>query len=257
MNSISRYSLFSLTLVLLTALHGCAHPISITPKMEGFNNAAVGAAKIEARVGLYIPPDMVNIEVTTPGGGGDNVRYFPYKDIDSAYFRMLIGTYEGVSRLSSASDQDEMRRLKIDYIITPELVTNSGSTGFFTWPPTSFTVDLSTKIRSVAGFLIANPRAVGHGQVSGFSEFGGDFGLAGRRAMDDAILKMQRLLLDPGIYRSATSPSLTEKVEGANRRGEAKGDFAAKLSKLKDLLEKGLITQSEYESKRREVISGM
>ena len=35
------------------------------------------------------------------------------------------------------------------------------------------------------------------------------------------------------------------------------GDITNKLSKLKDLYERGLITQEEYEQKRKEILSNL
>ncbi|OGB21699.1 MAG: hypothetical protein A3E23_05515 [Burkholderiales bacterium RIFCSPHIGHO2_12_FULL_65_48] len=61
-------------------LTGCAHPIDVTPNTSGLDASAGAMAhpKISAKAAYYIASDLTKLEVTTPGGGGDNVRYYPY-----------------------------------------------------------------------------------------------------------------------------------------------------------------------------------
>lgn len=240
-------SIFYLVATIL--LGGCAHPISISPNVASLDSKAGAPSKVKANVGYYLPPELLNLEVITPGGGGDKVRYFPYKDLDSAYMRILINVFAGVNRLNSANNANEISSGNINYVISPVLVTNSDSTGFFTWPPTNFTIDLTSNIREPSGNPIASPRVVGNGQVLSFSDFKGDFGLSGRIAMEDALLKMQRSLLD--ISYSNTSMSAERSTSGTQA---AKEDIALKLKGLKELFDKGHITQSEYQSKRSQLI---
>lgn len=217
--------------------------------MPNLDSKASTPSKVKANVGYFMPPELLNLEVTTPGGGGDKVRYFPYKDLDSAYMRILMSVFVGVNRLNSANNATEIANGNINYVISPVLVTNSDSTGFFTWPPTNFTIDLTSNIREPSGKPIASPRVVGNGQVLSFSDFKGDFGLSGRIAMEDALLKMQRSLLDI----SYPSAGMIAERNTSGTQG-AKEDTALKLNGLKELFDKGLITQSEYESKRSQLI---
>jgi hypothetical protein len=64
-----------------------------------------------------------------------------------------------------------------------------------TWPPTYFGIDLVCTVHDADGTLIDTKRVVGKGNAE-FSEFKSDFGLTGKRAMEDALLQMQKLLLD-------------------------------------------------------------
>ena len=239
----------TLCLLAVVLLVGCAHPISISPNVPRLDSKAGTPSKVKANVGYYMPPELLSLEVTTPGGGGDKVRYFPYKDLDSAYMRILMSVFEGVNRLNSANNAAELSSASINYVVSPILVTNSDSTGVFTWPPTSFTIDLTSNIREPSGQPVASPRVVGSGQVLSFSEFKGDFGLSGRIAMEDALLKMQRALLD--VSYASTGIGLDPSKTGAQ---SGKEDTALKLNRLKELFDKGLITQSEYESRKSQLI---
>lgn len=220
--------------LMVITLFGCAHSIEISPDIAKIDREAGSPSKIKAKVGFYIPVDVSNIEITSPGGGGDNVRYFPYKDIETAYLRMLTNVFDNAIKLKSAGQQNELLKEEIKYVLEPILVTNSGSTGFFTWPPTNFTVDLTTNIRDAFGKIVANPRVIGNGQVHFILDMHGDYGLAGRRAMEDALLKMQRALLEID-YNNVSS----------------------RLEKLKDLFDKGLVTLEEYEHKRKEILDSL
>ncbi len=62
-------------------LFGCAHPITMNPDLAAVTVPA-GAKPIAKKVGYHIPEALRSVEVTTPGGGGDKVRYFPYRDIE-------------------------------------------------------------------------------------------------------------------------------------------------------------------------------
>jgi len=237
--------------IIVISLVGCAHPIVVSPNTSKIEREMGAPPKTKANVGYFIPAEASNLEVTTPGGGGDNVRYFPYRDLDAAYQRMLLNVFENVTKLKSAADNNELTKDGIKYVLAPDVITHSGSTGFFTWPPTNFTVDLTSKIRDGSGKMIGNPRVVGNGQAE-FSEFKGDYGLAGRRAMEDALIKMQRALLEikfENVDTSVTPPN-TEPVQ---QKDQASG----RLEKLKDLSDRGLITKEEYERKRKEILDSL
>lgn len=238
--------------LLIACLAGCAHPVVITPNVGKISLEAGQSNKIKANVGLFIPPEVMRLEVTTPGGGGDSVRYFPYRDMDSAYLHILINVFDGVTRLNASADSNELLRRGIKYIITPDLITNSGSTGLFTWPPTNFTVDLTTNIRDVSGKIVGSPRVVGNGHVAGFSDFNGDFGLAGRLAMEDALTKMQRALRETRYNGDAPVGA----AQNVTVRPSA-DQVSDKLLKLKESFENGLITKDDYDKKRKETVDSM
>jgi hypothetical protein len=221
-------------ILIVIALAGCAHPIVVAPNTAKIEREAGTPPRIKANAGFFIPAEASSLEVTTPGGGGDNVRYFPYRDLEMGYQKMLFNVFENVTKLKSEADSNELSKDGIKYVLAPDVITSSGSTGFFTWPPTNFTVDLTSKVREASGKMIASPRVVGHGQAE-FSEFKSDFGLAGKRAMEDALLKMQKALLEIKFENSAISVG-----PASDGPMPQKDQTSGRLEKLKDLSDRGL-----------------
>ena len=133
---------FGLLVVLLLA--GCAHPIIIRPDSSSILREPASPEKIATKVGYYIPDDAMGLEVTTPGGGGDSVRYYPYRDLEEGYQLMLNNVYEGVSKVSPNADGKRLAAEGIEFILKPRILTTSSSSSMATWPPTNFSVDLTT-----------------------------------------------------------------------------------------------------------------
>jgi hypothetical protein len=65
----------------------CAHRISITPPLHQLD--ATEISRIEKSVGYYISPDDLEKQVITPAGGGDKVKYLPYKESEPALKTIL------------------------------------------------------------------------------------------------------------------------------------------------------------------------
>ena len=234
--------------VLLVA--GCAHPIDVAPNLAELDRSSITTPRIPANVGYYIPLTASSTEITTPGGGGDNIRYFPYRDIEVGFQRILSNVFASAVRLASVNDPSDVSRNGIEYVIIPDLVTTSGGSGFFTWPPTSFTVDLTSNIRDKEGKMITSLRVVGTGSAE-TSERLSEHGIAGRRAMEDALLKMQASLLESNFVNAKAE------VRGAQPQGRGGGSTASRLAEIKELRDKGLISQEEYESKRRAILESL
>lgn len=244
--------------ILLTALlTGCAHPIDVTPETTTLSTDASGISnpKVPAKVAYFIAPDLTALEVTTPGGGGDNVRYFPYKAIEPGFQKILTNVFGSAIKLDTAPTADELARRGITYLVVPTVVTTSGSTAFFTWPPTNFSVDLSSQIRSQDGMVVATPRVVGIG-VASTSERLGNHGIAGKRAMADALNKMQTALLEAKLTPSVPQPpSQRPTVANSTAKNEkATASIEERLSRLKSLFEQKLLTKDEYEKKRQALV---
>jgi hypothetical protein len=176
-------------------LVGCAHPLQITPNIAKIERPADAKPKIKANAGFYVNAALRNEEKITPGGGGDKVQTTPYRDLEIGFYKMLTNVFENVSTLDNARDHDAITKKQIRYVISPTVAPNSSSSSMLTWPPTFFSIDLTCEILDADGKLIDTKRVVGKGQAE-FSEFKNDFALAGRLAMEDALLQMQRLLLD-------------------------------------------------------------
>jgi hypothetical protein len=243
-----------LCVVVLTSIFGCAHPISVVPKGDAIVRSVESQEKLKKKVGFYISAEALNLEVTTPGGGGDNVRYFPYRDMEAGYQKMLTNVFDDVVRVAKVDDLSEFQRGGLSYVFIPEMVTSSGSTGFFTWPPTNFTVDLTSKIRDVAGKLVSSPRVIGVGSFpDGAIAMKGNFGITGQLAMQDALLKTQAALFE--ALSASRAPSIVN-APFANSRSIGLS-AESRLLQLKDLLDKKLIDTSEYEKKKTEILNSL
>lgn len=184
-------SLFSVIAV-TASLIGCAHPLVISPDLAKIERAPA-AQPIKKNVGYYIPDELRELEVTTPGGGGDKVSYKPYRDLEVGLFKMLGNVFENVHKLKGTTDTAAIKSNGITYVITPKLLTNSSSPSAFTWPPTKFTVDLTCNIADESGNLVASRTVQGEGKAE-FEEFKSNFSLSAIRASEDALKKMQILL---------------------------------------------------------------
>lgn len=196
----------ALAAVAAALLVGCAHPISINPDTSRLTVGQDPKQRIEAKAAYQVSDADLALEVTTPGGGGDAVRYFAYRDMDSGLEQMLETVFTHVSRNNSALRAPA----GTDYIIAPVIVTNSGSDGLFTWPPSNFTVDLTLTIRRPSGEIIASPRVVGHGHAADGERIF-DHGIAGRRATEDALAKMREQLRGLNLgKRGLQSPGVPE-----------------------------------------------
>lgn len=233
-----------LPLLFVVWLVGCAHHINVEPNLDRLGPP--DAQRINARVGLHIPPELANLEVTTPGGGGDNVRYNPYAAVAQGYRRILSNVFTDIVPVASSASASAEASPTVDYVMVPSIVTNSGGTNFFTWPPESFTVDLSTSIRDKAGRTLASPRVVGTATVA-TGERLADHGIAGRRAFEDALQKMQVALRDWGRGLQAGPANAARPAASAS----------ARLEQLKDLLDRKLISEAEFETRRRAILADL
>ena len=48
--------------------------------------------------------------VVTPGGGGDKISYQPYRDIETAFYKMLTNVFGNVTKLKTPKDADAISR---------------------------------------------------------------------------------------------------------------------------------------------------
>jgi len=180
-------------LALVACIAGCAHPLTISPDIAKVERPA-DQQPIAKNVGYYIAGDLRSKSVTTPGGGGDSVTYAPYKDLEPSFYKMLGNVFKDVRQLKSLDDAKAAGAPPLQYIITPEITTNSSSPSPFTWPPTRFDITLVCKVTDLSGNLVSTATVNGQG-LAEFDEFKHDFPLSGKRAALDALLKMQDALL--------------------------------------------------------------
>lgn len=242
----------ALIAILVAFLFGCAHPISVTPSEVARSSEML--EKIKSRVGVYISPESLELEVTTPGGGGDSVRYFPYRDIEVAFYKMLENIFEDVVKVTKIDDSINNQRSKISYIASPEILTNSGATTLFGWAPTNFSVDLTTNIRDVSGNTLYNPRVIGVGSASVDLGIGVNRGIAGQLAMKDALQKTQIIIYET-LYQKTTNQN--KNVDVIQPSANKVLSIEERMSSLKILRDKNLITSEDYELKKSEILKGL
>ena len=167
---------------------GCAHSIQMTPNLESLRTQDV--TKSTTVAGYYISQADLLKEVNTPGGGGDSVKYTPYKDTEAALKTILSTRFAQVFALSSASSDPLIQEKKIRLIFTPTITTSSSSSSAFTWPPTDFKVELTCTATLPDGKETWKKTVTGTGHAE-FDEFKSDFSLSAKRATQDAFIKMR------------------------------------------------------------------
>jgi len=146
--------------------------------------------KIDSNVGYFISKENFSKEVTTPGGGGDKVKYFPYKESEPALKKILSNIFKQVYSVPSLTDSQFITSNNIKYIFTPEIETDSSSDSIFTWPPTKFSITIICDAVDENGAMIWKETATGEGNAV-FSEFKHDFSLAAKRATKNAFNILQ------------------------------------------------------------------
>lgn len=179
-------------------LFGCAHPINMNPDLALVS--ATDSKVIDKQIGYYMPDALRSLEVTTPGGGGDKVRYFPYRDIEPGLYKALSESFRSVTKIQNPKDAVALKNSGISLLITPEITTNSSSASAFTWPPTLFTVTLVCVITDPSGSPVETVKVAGEGRAE-FDEFKSNFSLAAVRASNDALGKLIKALNESLVLR--------------------------------------------------------
>ena len=174
-------------------LFGCAHPISMTP--EPTSHSVGSTTRINKQVGYHIPEASRALEVTTAGGGGDKVRYFPYRDMEAGFYKALGEVFTGVTKVSNPKDSAAIIASGVTLLIVPEISTTSSSSSLLTWPPTQFSVMLNCTVVDAKGQNVTNIRVEGNG-LAEFSDFKSNFSLAAVRASNDALQKLVKALAE-------------------------------------------------------------
>jgi len=163
---------------LAALLAGCSHPITMITETAPPRSLAHLVPKKVAYVMTDAQRDQ---QVTTAGGSGDRVSYYPYRDLEKSIRDALRAVYRDVVVLRTAGDTKANEAAGVSLVFTPQIKTDSSSSSWITWPPTSFTAEVACVVSDAAGAEVARVRAVGNGTAE-FGEFNGDYGLAARRA---------------------------------------------------------------------------
>lgn len=169
-------------------LSGCSHKISIAPSLTDIREVQV-ENKVDLNVGYYISDEAKKIATTTPGGGGDNITYTPYADLESALNTMLSRKFKRVYSVKSLEDKEYITNKNIVYLFTTTIKTDSSSTNILIWPPTDFTVELSCNAVNLDGGMVWSDTVFAKGQASA-GELMKNFSLSAKRATEEAFKNM-------------------------------------------------------------------
>lgn len=193
MKYLSRLSLLSFVFFTI----GCAHQINITPPLNTLD--ITDANKIAKNVAYFISPEDLSKEVTTPGGGGDKVKYFPYKECEPVLKKILSNIFSNVFALTSPNDSQVIKSNDIWYVFIPKILTDSSSESSFTWPPTHFLISVDCKAFDRSGKAIWEQNIKGEGEAN-FTEFKHDLPLAAKRAVKKAFSTLQQEIIKSGVF---------------------------------------------------------
>jgi hypothetical protein len=221
---------------------GCAHPIVISPEISSLKGNQT-VEKSPKRLAYYFAED-IDKEVTTPGGGGDNVRYKPYQQLDAGIYKAFSDFFNNVSLLKSSSDR---ARSDADYLAEISISTNSSSPSLLTWPPTLFGVNIEASFSDPKSGQKERILVSGEGRAE-FSEFKGNFGLSAKRASEDALNKLTAALSNSNLFGLQSKSS----TKAENHSSRSKED---KLRDLKRLFDQGLIDLSVYNERQRAILA--
>ena len=178
MSFISQALRAGVALAFAAVLAGCAHPINV-----GTDTAPprVEANLVQKKVAYAMTDAQRALQAVTPGGGGDRISYYPYRDLEKSIRDALRAVYQDVVVLKSAADANAVQASGAALVFTPEIKTDSGSPSPFTWPPTYFTTEVSCVVTDPAGVEVTRVKASGRGEAE-FSEFKSELGLSAKRA---------------------------------------------------------------------------
>lgn len=185
-------------LAVVALLTGCAHPISLQPDLAAITPVAAG--KINKKAGLSIADADRNREVTTPGGGGDKVSYFPYRDLEIGLYTVMSQVFTSVSKVNGLADP-KIAAEGLQLVVTPTITTTSSSPSALTWPPTQFSVELNCKVVDPQGVVVTEVKVSGAGKAE-FDEFKSHHSLSAKRAVDEALRQLAKALAESTALRN-------------------------------------------------------
>jgi len=102
----------------ISILGACAHPITINPSTTPQRTEN---SSYSTKVAGYVMTDADRAkQVTTEGGGGDKVNYFPYKDLEKGIRDVLKSLYSDVVLIRSPSDFEAIKRDGVGIVFAPK-----------------------------------------------------------------------------------------------------------------------------------------
>lgn len=182
--------------VLVFALTACAHGVKISPQLT---LASDPSRLVEKKVGYRITDAQRALQVTTPGGGGDKISYFLYRDLESGLFQTLSTVFSAVYVIPEASSQEFIVDKNISFVFTPVMESDSSSTNVVLWNPTDFTLRLRATAMDASGQEVWAQDFVGEGKASA----GGSVveTPSAQAAAADVFSQLQQALLNEHVFR--------------------------------------------------------
>ena len=223
---------------IVALLSGCAHPINISPDLASLSSNS-SAEKIDKKITYYFTEDLEK-EVTTPGGGGDSVKYKPYKELDIGIYKVLSDKFKNVEVLKKSGE-----KVNADYSAEITISTNSSSSSAFTWPPTLFGVNISAEFANLQSGLKEKISVSGEGRAE-FSEFKSNFNLSAKRASEDVLGKLSAALSNLSMLRGQNSAMPQDSSTESSKE--------IRLRDLKRLFDNGLIDVNVYNERQKSIL---
>ena len=194
-------SLKLIIIALIGIISGCAHGIQLTPNLDDLHKTDVEVEnKINKNVAYYISQQDMNTEVITPGGGGDKVKYYPYRDTEAALDTMLSKVFNHVYSIPLIKQAAFIQEKNISYIFKPSIKTDSSSDSILTWPPTHFTFELTCTATDLSDNEVWSKKVKAEGNAE-YGEFKEDLSLSARRASEEAFKLMLAELLNANYFK--------------------------------------------------------
>ncbi|PUE53406.1 membrane lipoprotein lipid attachment site-containing protein [Limnohabitans parvus] len=218
---------------------GCAHPLNISPDIAAINQGS-SVEKFDKNFSYYFSEDLEK-EVTTPGGGGDSVRYRPYKELDMGIYKVFSDKFKNVEVLKKPGGNNNS-----DYLAEVTISTNSSSSSALTWPPTLFGVNITAEFFNLKSGLKEKIYVSGEGRAE-FSEFKSNFNLSAKRASEDALKKLTTALSNlKMLANEVVIDSSTKKAPEVSKE--------TRLRDLKRLFDGGLVDINIYNERQKIIL---
>lgn len=194
---LSGLSRFVMGCAVALALAACAHPVSIRPALVMSVDRSV---LIDKKVGYQITDAQRALQSTTPGGGGDKISYYLYKDLEPGLFDTLSSVFSAVYVVPEKGANEFIVDKGLSFVFTPEFQSDSSSSNILLWNPTDFTLKLRVKALDASGKEIWSREFSAQGKAAA----GGSLveTPAAQAAATDIFKHLQKALQEEPIFRN-------------------------------------------------------
>ncbi|MBC7939834.1 MAG: hypothetical protein H7Z19_08745 [Chitinophagaceae bacterium] len=185
-----------ITALVCAALVACAHPVKIAPQLILSTDRS---RIVDKKVGYRITDAQRAMKVTTSGGGGDNISYYLYRDMEKGLFDTLASVFSGVYVIPETGAQDFIVANGLNFVFSPVLESDSSSRNVLMWNPTDFTLRLRATAFDASENIVWTREFTGAGRAPA----GGSLSEtpAAQAAALDVFKQLQQALLDEPVFR--------------------------------------------------------